>query len=138
MKKKNHLTNKDLKDWQNFINDKNQVQDKDASSIHSEKIKKKIKFDLHGLTLNQANEIVKDVIIDCSKKKIKEILFITGKGLHSNDTDVYKSAKLNKLRYSVPDFISTSSDISKLVLSVTTPSEKEGGKGAIIVKLRNL
>ncbi len=69
MKKKNHLTNKDLKDWQNFINDKSQVQDKDASSIYSEVVKKKIKFDLHGLTLNQANEIVKDVIIDCSKKK---------------------------------------------------------------------
>ena len=42
----------------------------------------------------------------CVKKNYKEILLITGKGIHSNtDKDVYVSKDLSKLRYSVPEYI---------------------------------
>jgi hypothetical protein len=42
------------------------------------------------------------------KKKYKEILLITGKGLHSNtDNDAFVSKDLSKLKYSVPEFIKT-------------------------------
>ena len=40
------------------------------------------------------------------QKNYKEILLITGKGIHSNTSkDVYVSNELSKLRFSVPDFI---------------------------------
>ena len=63
---------------------------------------------------------------------------ITGKGLHSSDEDVYKSSKLSKLRYSVPNFIDNDPEISNLVSDITNPPDNEGGEGAILIKLRKL
>ena len=77
-------------------------------------------------------------IINLVVKKIKEILLITGKGLHSNHDDVYKSSKLSKLRYSVPEYINSEPEISKLIISVVNPSQNEGGDGALLIKLKKL
>ena len=44
----------------------------------------RIYIDLHGFTLLEANEKVKELINSCQQKGFKEILLITGKGLHSN------------------------------------------------------
>ena len=93
---------------------------------------------MHGHTLSEANKKVKEIIISCSKKNYTEILLITGKGLHSRDDDVYKSSKLSKLKYSVPEYINSEPEISKLISSITSPSDKEGGEGAILVKLKKL
>ena len=73
------------------------------------------------------------------QKKYKEILFITGKGLHStSDNDAYVSKDFSKLKYSVPDFIKSDGDLNKFVFSVSDADIKDGGEGAILVKLRNL
>ena len=93
---------------------------------------------MHGLTLDEANKKVKDIIKSCSEKKYKEILLITGKGLHSNHDDVYKSTDLSKLRYSVPEFINSDPEISKLISSIINPPQKEGGEGALLIKLKEL
>ena len=86
-----------------------------------------------------ANHKVKEIILSCVKKNYKEILFITGKGIHSNtDKDVYVSKDLSKLKYSVPQFIKSDLDLSKNVLSVLNADPSDGGDGAIIVKLKNL
>ena len=95
-------------------------------------------FDLHGLTLSKANTKVKEVIKSCSEKNYKEILLITGKGLHSNQKDVYKSSELSKLRFSVPEFISTNPEISKLISSIDNAPKKYGGEGALIIRLKKL
>ena len=63
---------------------------------------------------------------------------ITGKGLHSSQDDVYKSSQLGKLRYSVPEFIKSNLEISQLILSVETPPQKDGGDGALLIKLKKL
>ncbi len=137
MKKKNNLSKKDQKDWNEFIEDLSQVPDKDKP--HKEQSNyKKFRYDLHGLTLDEANQKVKEIILSCSKKNLREIILITGKGLHSNSQDVYKSIKLSKLRYSVPEFINSDSEISKLVLSINTSSPNEGGQGALQIKLKKL
>ena len=74
-----------------------------------------------------------------SKKKYKEILFITGKGLHStSDNDAYVSKDFSKLKYSVPNFIKSDEDLNKFVFSISDADVKDGGEGAILVKLRNL
>ena len=81
---------------------------------------------------------MKEIIISCSEKNYREILLITGKGLHSRDDDVYKSSKLSKLRYSVPEYINSEPEISKLIISVVNPSQNEGGDGALLIKLKKL
>ena len=98
----------------------------------------KFRFDLHGLTLNEANKKVKEIVKYCSGKNYKEILLITGKGLHSNKEDVYKSSNLSKIRFSVPDFINSDPEISKLILSMDNPPQKDGGEGALLIRLKKL
>ena len=135
MKKKDTLSIKDKEDWKNFLEDTSFVHDKDQK-YYQENATKRFKFDLHGLTLNEANQKVKEVIIACSEKNYKEILLITGKGLHSSLDDVYKSSELSKLRFSVPEFIRSDSEISNLIYSIVNPSEKDGGEGALLIKLK--
>ena len=137
MKKKDTLSKQDREDWEKFLKDSSNLPDKDKIKQSKNSINK-FKFDLHGLTLDEANRKVREIIISCSKNEIKEILLITGKGLHSNKDDVYKSSKLSKLRYSVPEYIRKESEISKLILSVETSSQKDGGEGALLIKLKKL
>ena len=137
MKKKDTLSQKDKEDWKNFLEDTSRVPDKDQT-LQIKNSTKKFRFDLHGLTLDEANKKVKDIIKSCSEKKYKEILLITGKGLHSNHDDVYKSTDLSKLRYSVPEFINSDPEISKLISSIINPPQKEGGEGALLIKLKEL
>tara|TARA_B100000886_G_C20351930_1_gene461256 strand:+ start:252 stop:665 length:414 start_codon:yes stop_codon:yes gene_type:complete len=137
VKKKDSLSHRDKADWQNFLEDTSRIPDKDQKNLFKNK-NQIYKFDLHGLTLSEANKKVREIIISCSEKNYKQILLITGKGLHSKDDDVYKSSKLNKLKYSVPEYINSEAEIFKLILSIETPSEKEGGEGALLIKLKRL
>ena len=66
------------------------------------------------------------------------MLLITGKGLHSSQNNVYKSSEFGKLRFSVPEFIKSDPEISKLILSIVKPREKDGGEGALLIKLKKL
>ena len=137
MKKKVHLSKKDKEDWQNFLKDTSRLPDKDQKN-RTDRVASKFRFDLHGLTLDEANKKVKEIIKSCSEKNCREILLITGKGLHSNHDDVYKSSDLSKLRFSIPEFIHSDPEISKLILSILNPSQKEGGEGALLIKLKKL
>ena len=137
MKKKDNLSQKDKEDWKNFLEDTSRIPDKDKINQLRER-NKTFRFDLHGLTLNEANKKVRDIIISCSEKNYKKILLITGKGLHSKDNDVYKSSRLSKLKYSVPEYINSEPEISKLILSITTPAQKDGGEGALLIQLKKL
>ena len=137
MKKKNILSDKDKEDWRNFLKNTTRIPDKDQ--IYQFKNSNSVyRFDLHGLSLTEANKKVKEIVIFCSEKKYKEIFLITGKGLHSKEDDVYKSSKMSKLKYSVPEYISSEPEISKLISSIVTPSQKDGGEGALIIKLKKL
>ncbi len=137
MKKKDSLSQKDQEDWKNFLEDPSLVPDKDKK-YQITKSKSKFSFDLHGLTLNEANKKVEEIIRSCSEKNYREILLITGKGLHSTQNDVYKSSELSKLRFSVPEFIKSNTEISKLVLSIINAPQIDGGEGALLIKLKKL
>ena len=137
MKKKDSLSQKDKEDWKDFLENTSFIPDKDKASQNRDS-NQIYKFDLHGLTLSDANTKVKEIVISCSEKKYKEILLITGKGLHSKDDDVYKSDKLSKLRFSIPEYINSEPEISKLISSVSTPSQNDGGEGALLIKLKKL
>ena len=75
----------------------------------------------------------------CLESKYKELLLITGKGIHSsNEKDAYVSKDYGKLKHSVPDFIKSNYELNKLIISIREADVKDGGEGAIIVKLKNL
>ena len=139
MIKKKYLSKKDLEDWDTYIKNPSDVYDKDKNNRINKGRKERFRFDLHGHTLDEANQKVSDVIFSCVKNKYKEILFITGNGLHSNsDGDAYVSKDFSKLKYSVPNFIKSDDDLNKFVISISDAKIKDGGEGAILIKLKNL
>jgi len=136
--KKKDLSKKDIETWETYIKNPSDIYDKDNNKKNYNR-KERFRFDLHGYTLDEANQRVRDIIFSCVKNKYKEILFITGKGLHStSDSDAYVSKDLSKLKYSVPNFIKSDSDLSKFVISMSDADVKDGGEGAILIKLKNL
>ena len=139
MIKKKDLSEKDLNTWESYIKNPSDLYDKEKNDQKNQERKVRFRFDLHGHTLDEANQRVRNIIFSCVKQKYKEILFITGKGLHStSDKDAYVSKDFSKLKYSVPDFIKSDDDLNKFVFSISDADIKDGGEGAILVKLRNL
>jgi DNA-nicking Smr family endonuclease len=79
------------------------------------------------------------MLLQCIKDNYKELLLITGKGIHSNtEKNVYTSKQLSKLRYSIPEFLKSHEEISKCIISVTEADLNDGGEGAILVTLKSL
>ena len=90
-----------------------------------------------GLGDVKSCEKVKEIIFSAADNQYKEVLLITGKGLHSNtDSDAYVSKDLSKLKFSIPDFITSSKEFNKLISSIDVAEEKDGGEGAVIIKLK--
>ena len=139
MTKKNDFSKDDKKTWEDYIKNPSDIYDKEQSITYSDQRRERYKFDLHGLTLDEANIKVKEIIEHCVENKFKELLLITGKGIHSiSDQDAYISKNLGKLKYSVPEFIKTNSELNKFIISINEAEKKDGGEGALIIKLKNL
>ena len=89
--------------------------------------------------MDEANKKVKEILEHCIKNQFKELLLITGKGIHStSDKDAYISRDLWKLKYSVPEFIKTNPELNRLIISIQEAERKDGGEGAILIKLKKL
>ena len=139
MIKKKKLSNEDKKAWDNFIKHPSNVYDKEKNFKNVSSRRERFKFDLHGFTLEDANRKVEQIIFAAASSRYKEVLLITGKGIHSNtDDDAYVSKDLSKLKFSVPEFINKNIELNKLVISIDEASVKDGGAGAILIKLKNL
>ena len=139
MIKKKNLSIEDKKTWEDFTKHPSDIYDKEKNNSKLSLNKKRFKFDLHGFNLIDANKKVKEIIFSCVDNKYKEILLITGKGLHSTtDKDTYVSKDLSKLKFSVPEYIKSDLDISRCVSSISTASKKDGGEGALIIVLKKL
>ena len=139
MKKKEDLSNIDKAQWEEYLKDPKDIFDKELVNKKSFNKNHRFRFDLHGFTLLEANQKVSELIINCQEKNFSEILLITGKGLHSNtDQNTYVSKQLNKLKFSVPEYIGSQKDLSNKIFSIEQASIKDGGEGAIIIKLKKL
>ena len=138
MIKKKDLSQEDKQTWEDYIKDPLGIYDKD-NKIQKNIRKDRFKFDLHGFTLEEANIKVREVITYCFEKNYKELLLITGKGIHStNEEDTYVSKNFGKLKYSVPDFIKSDTELNNLIISINEAAIKDGGEGAILIKLKKL
>ena len=139
MIKKKDPSQVDKKIWEDYIKNPADIYDKDQTVSHVNRKRERYKFDLHGFSLDEANNKVKEIIEHCVQNRFKEVLIITGKGIHStSDKDVYTSKNLGKLKFSVPEFIKTNQDLNKFVISINDAEKKDGGEGAIIIRLKNL
>ena len=131
------LSNKDKKDWQNFVSNKEKVLDKDLylkKNIQKDLTKK---IDLHGLSLENANQIIDEFINECYQKNIYRIIVITGKGLRSNnESNPYVSKDLSILKYSVPEFIESNKNLMKIIKEITDAKIEDGGSGAFYIYLK--
>jgi len=136
--KKKELSKNTNKVWESYIKNPTDIYDKENDNKSNFR-KERFKFDLHGYTLSGANEKVKEIIHLCSENNFKEVLLITGKGLHStSDEDTYVSKNLSKLKYSVPEFINTNVDLKNLIISISDADKVDGGEGAILIRLKKL
>ena len=138
MKKKYPVTPKDKKDWIAFTKRLENVHNKDDDFIKQNNNANRIKrLDLHGLSLNQANKIVKKFIEQSFELGYKKVLIITGKGSRSKIyDDPYRSKKMNTLRYSVPEYIKNEEDFCNKISGISEADLKDGGEGAIYVYLK--
>jgi DNA-nicking Smr family endonuclease len=117
--KKKKTSQEDIDIWKDYIKNPTDIVDKDNSDIKVNYKNNRFKYDLHGHTLLNANYKVEEIILTCVNKSYKEILLITGKGIHSNtDKDTYVSKELSKLRYSIPEFIKSNPEIFKHISSI--------------------
>ena len=139
MIKKKDLSQEDKNVWESYIKDPSDIYDKDKVSSSEKKRKERFKFDLHGFSLEGANKKIKEILQYCVDNNYKELLIITGKGIHStNEQDVFSSKDLGKLKYSIPDYIKSNQELSKLVISIDNAKKEDGGEGALLFKLKNL
>ena len=133
------ISDKDKKDWKNFISSKNKIPNKDLK-ITKDKIKKKIikKIDLHGFSLENANKVIEEFITQSFEEGVNKIIVITGKGLRSkNDENPYISENLSILKYSVPEFIKSNINLMKIIKNIKEADIEDGGKGAFYIYLKN-
>ena len=132
------ISDKDKKDWENFLNNKEKIPNKDFTSkknIRYEKIKK---IDLHGYTIEEANKAVEKFIQKCFEENFTKIIVITGKGLRSkNIENPYLSKDLSILKYSVPEFIEKNKNLTKIIIETKDAKIADGGSGAFYVYLKN-
>ena len=139
MKKKEELSNTDKAQWEEYLKNPKDIFDKERASKIKFEINHRFRFDLHGFTLLDANKKIHELIINCQEKGVREILLITGKGLHSNtEQNTYVSKKLSKLKFSVPEYINSNNDLLNKIYSMEQASIADGGEGAIIIKLKKL
>ena len=139
VKKKHFATFKDKKDWTTFTKHMGNVSAKESDlpkkNIEINKIQK---LDLHGSSLIEANELIKNFITKSFNDGYKKLLVVTGKGLRSKSHDnPYLSEKLSVLKYSVPEYIKNDKNLTNKISSISRADIKDGGEGAIYIFLKN-
>ena len=138
MKKKYVVSSKDKKTWLDYTKKMNNITIKESDlSKKNILINKTRKLDLHGFTLMEANQKVKEFISESFNFGYKKLLIITGKGSRSQSGDnPFVSEKLGILKNSVPDFVKNEKNISNKIIRIVPASLRDGGDGAFYIFLK--
>ena len=130
------ISEKDKKDWENFISNKEKLQNKDINlkKIYKQKVRS---IDLHGYTLDQANQQISDFISQSYMDGVNKLIIVTGKGLHSeNEKNPYVSKDLSILKYSVPEYIKNNKNLMNKIYEFSEAKIEDGGSGAFYIFLK--
>ena len=132
----NRISDKDKKDWEDFLSSNEKIQDKDYK-LYEKKQHKTRSIDLHGYSLEEANETIQDFINKSYEENVNKLIVVTGKGLHSNnEKDPYVSKDLSILKYSVPEFISKNKILMNVINDIKDAKIEDGGTGAFYIFLK--
>ena len=127
------ISEKDKKTWNDFLSNKQKLPNKDNFQAEI-KVKKTRSLDLHGETLDEANQIIENFIKKSYQDKVHKLIIVTGKGLHSkNEKDPYVSKDLGILKYSIPEFLKNNSELMKMISNISEASIADGGTGAFYI-----
>ena len=130
------ISDKDRKDWNKFINSAEKLPNKDIKKKETNLFKIR-SIDLHGYTLDHANEVIENFINKAFSEKVNKLIVVTGKGLHSkNEKDPYVSKELSILKYSVPEFILNNKSLMSIINEITDAKIEDGGSGAFYIYLK--
>ena len=132
------LSKKDLKTWKDFVKGKEKIHNKDSINKEYEYKKKESTIDLHGFSLDQANSKIEKFITTCFEKKIEKLNIITGKGLRSKiEQNPYQSKDFGILKYSVPEFIKSNSELMKIIKKIEDNTDnKNSGFFTLFLKIK--
>ena len=134
----NKLSDKDKKDWQNFIDSSKKLESKEIDQTIDSRISKRT-IDLHGYTLEEANKEISKFIENCYLNKVKKINVITGKGMRSkNFDDPYRSTDLSMLKHSVPEYIKNNSELMNKVIRIDFDSVNSSSTGSFDIFLKTI
>ena len=132
------ITDKDKKDWENFLNSNEHISNKDFIHPKKKRFEKIKKIDLHGFTLDEANEAIGNFINKSFNESVTKIVVITGKGLHSkNIENPYISQDSSILKYSVPEFIKSNKSLMNMIIELSDATIEDGGSGAFHIYIKN-
>ncbi len=131
-----NISDKDKKDWENFLSSDEKLPNKDVH-FDKKKILKTVNIDLHGFTLEQANKTIETFINDSYNSGVSKIVVVTGKGLHSNvEKDPYVSKNFSILKHSVPEYIKNNLELMKKIIQIENAKIEDGGAGAFYIFLK--
>ena len=134
----NKLSDKDKKDWQDFLNNSEKLDSKDVDQTINSKILER-SIDLHGYTLDDANKEISNFIENCYLDRVKKINVITGKGMRSKNLDnPYQSIDLSILKHSVPEYINSNPDLMKKIIKIDFDSVNSPSKGSFDIFLKTI
>ena len=130
------ISDKDKKDWENFLSNSEKLSDKDKiSSFKKEYVTNS--FDLHGFTLDDANKKIYELINTSYSQGVNKLIIVTGKGLHSeNEKDPYVSKDFSILKNSVPEYIKNNNELMDKIREIKDAKIEDGGKGAFYIFLK--
>jgi len=134
----NKLSDKDKKDWQNFLESSEKLESKEFDQVNN-KIISESSIDLHGYTLDEANKKISEFLENCYLNKVKKINVITGKGMRSkNLEDPYQSKDLSILKYSVPEYIKNNAELMNKIIKIDFESVNSPSKGNFNIFLKTI
>ena len=134
----NKLTDKDKKDWQNFLESSEKLESKEFDQVNNKIISER-SIDLHGYTLDEANKKISEFLENCYLNKVKKINVITGKGMRSkNLEDPYQSKDLSILKYSVPEYIKNNTELMNKIIKIDFESVNSPSKGNFDIFLKTI
>ena len=134
----NKLSDKDKKDWQDFLNSSEKLDSKDVDQTINSKILER-SIDLHGYTLDDANKEISNFIENCYLNRVKKINVITGKGMRSKNLDnPYQSTELSILKHSVPEYIKSNPELMKKIIKIDFDSVNSPSKGSFEIFLKTI
>jgi len=130
------ISDKDKKDWENFLQNNEKLSDKEEKFKTKKRINSRT-FDFHGYSLDEANQKIEELIGEAYRDGVNKLIIVTGKGLHSeNSKDPYKSIDLGILKNSLPEFVKNNNNLLKMINSMGEANIEDGGSGAFYIFLK--